>query len=86
MPGILTRTAFYEKLSTGQLRQMDFYLVNTDLGAMIEPAQVPGLGTEGVRTVSTDPLDGVIDDIYVGRRAEILRDMLVTGLQTPRLY
>lgn len=37
---ILNREAFYDRLSDGTFRDLDWNLVNTSLGAMVEPRQV----------------------------------------------
>lgn len=85
MAGITDRTLFNEKLSNGQLRQCEFALVNTDLGAMVEPVPVAGVG-QGIPNAPA-----TVDDQYTANRVETInRDeflggQLTSGLQTPRL-
>lgn len=85
MSGILNRTIYFERLSNGALRQMEFALVNTSLGAMVEPVPVPGLGGS-LPAVTTDNLDGAADHIEIVERAEILSTQFTSGLQSPRTF
>lgn len=40
---ILNREAFYSRLRDGSYRDLDWHLVNTSLGAMVEPRQILGI-------------------------------------------
>lgn len=93
MPGITGRTALFTRLRTGRLRRLDFNLVNTDLGAMVEPNQsIPGFGVgAGTPSVVGDtPNDGLtdnaVDEILIVNEDEILSQIFTSGLQTPRLW
>ncbi len=93
MPGITKRTALFTRMPNGKLRRLDFNLVDTDLGAMIEPnSAIAGLGAgAGVVSVDgmtpNDPLqDFAFDDIMIVGEGEILATIGTSGLQSPRLY
>lgn len=93
MPGITGRTALFSRLPNRRLRRLDFNLVNTDLGAMVEPNYaIPGFGVgAGVLSVVGDtPADGLSDNTFdeflIVSEEEILANLFTSGLQTPRLW
>lgn len=57
---ILTRSLLYEQLRDGSLRMLDFALVGTSLGAMLEPRS---LIRPGGAIVNEDPYDTSFTDI-----------------------
>lgn len=67
---ITDREIFMEKLPDGTMRRMDFNLVNTSLGAMVEPRNV--LRTDGGDTADDNRDDDSFNRVTTGRRAEIL--------------
>lgn len=69
---VLSREIFYERLPRGGFRMLDFALVNTTLGAMIEPRPVL---FNGGKTTNAD-----VDDYGFDRISELDKD------QSVRLY
>ena len=45
---ILNRELFYTRLRDGSYRDLDWQLVNTSLGAMVEPRQIVGIDRQKV--------------------------------------
>lgn len=95
MSGILNRTAFFGKLPNGTSRRLPFNLINSDLGAMVEPSNsepgsAGGNGYNAPSVVGDSPADGLSDnavtDIQFVKEDEILPLIGTQGLQTPRLY
>lgn len=52
---ILNREIFFEKLNDGSMRLLDWAVVNTPLGAMVEPRQLASIGNGKV--VQVDVVD-----------------------------
>lgn len=52
---ILNRELFYTKLRNGSYRLLDFCLVNTSIGGMVEPRSLNATGRD--KTVNNDPYD-----------------------------
>lgn len=48
---ILSREIFYEVSSSGRIRFLDFCIVDTVLGAMVEPRNLLGIQTGAVNTI-----------------------------------
>lgn len=94
MSGILNRTVLFGRLPNGTLRRLDFNLINTDLGAMVEPNQsTPNNKGEGVGApsiVGDTPADSLSDNAFnewlLVNEDEIVGNLMTSGLQTPRLY
>lgn len=78
---ILNREAFYSKLRDGSFRDLDWNLVNTSLGAMVEPRQLRRV--DGGKVVHQDVYDNSFN-----RRTEFDENQMATlmgtaGLQLP---
>lgn len=94
MSGITRRTALFAKTGNCRYRRLDFNLVNTDLGQMVEPNQsIPGFGVgAGVPSVvgytpaDPGPADDTFYDFIIVNEDEVLGVIFTSGLQTPRLY
>lgn len=93
MPGVTRRTALFARWPNGRLHRLDFNLVNTDIGAMVEPNQsIPGFGVgAGTPSIVGDtPPDGLsdnaFDDFLIVNEDEVLGQIFTSGLQTPRLW
>lgn len=66
---ILNRETFYDRLGDGTFRDLDWNLVNTELGAMVEPRTLMS-GLAGARgIVHTD-----LKDISFNKRSELDED------------
>ena len=93
MPGITGRTALFSRLGNGRLRRLEFNLVNTSLGTMVEPNQsIPGfgVGAGSPSIVGDTPADGLSDNAFdeflIVNETEITGQLMTSGLQTPRLW
>lgn len=72
---ILNREGYYKTLTDGTIVDLDWNVVNTSLGAMLEPRQVTaGLGMDGAA------IDAV--DAGYSRRLEYDEDLLVAQFNT----
>lgn len=77
---ILYREAFYETLADGSIRMLDFNLVNTELGAMIEPRSVSLVNTTGSIT-TMDVYDASINKLSPMKEDEFYRLTGFSGRQ-----
>lgn len=78
---ILSREIFYERLKDGSYRDLDWALVNTSLGAMVEPRPLIRFNSSKVLNVD------LVDNSY-NRRTELAEDEFyklhgVNGRQLP---
>lgn len=79
---ILSRECFYDRLRDGSFRDLDWNLVNTSLGAMLEPRQL-SIGHRNGRLPNVDAKDASFN-----RRTEFDEDRFFTtfnhaGYQLP---
>ena len=81
---ITNRQRYFEKLRDGSYRDLEFNLVNTELGAMIEPVSICRVQEGNVQNV--DAVDASFDGRTEIRRAEILNMFGTSGLQSPTDY
>ena len=86
---ILDREVFLEQLPDGTLRELDFAVVNTTLGAGVEPRPVERAGVHSA--AAADGFDEKFENT-VNRFTTIRNDgsievlQLTNGLQTPRTW
>lgn len=82
---IQTREIYAERLPDGSLRPLEFALVGTSLGAMVEPRPVMTLGNF---SAAEDPADESFDRMVIGRREDVIGDILYVtgGFNTPLKY
>ena len=59
---ILDRTVFYDTLNDGTLRTLDFCLVNTSLGAMVESRSIAAVPSNG-KVTQVDAVDASFNRI-----------------------
>jgi hypothetical protein len=81
---ILSRTAVFIRMrSTGTLREADFNIVTTTLGAMIEPKTIY---RDGGAVVAENPFDSDITDVKILDDTEMafFAASPLTSLQWPR--
>ena len=79
---ILTRTLLYERLRDGSFALLDFCLVNTTLGTMIEPR--PLIKASG-KMVNEDVYDSAFTDIQEATPS-LVNAVQFSGSQWPRVY
>lgn len=78
---ILSRETFYDTNPDGSLRLLDWNLVNTSLGAMVEPRQVGG--PDGGRIRPIDLIDAGITRLVPLQEDVFFRHFGVHGRQLP---
>jgi hypothetical protein len=83
---ILSRETYYDTLNNGTLHLLDWNVVNTSLGAMVEPRQVSlaelGTGDQAqidLTDVGPTRLSPMVEDTFFGKH-------LGGGQQLPRDY
>lgn len=79
---ILRRTLLYERLRDGTYSLLDFCIVNTTLGAMVEPRTL-NRATGAMR--NDDVYDSAFNDILEATPA-VLGAIGFSGQQWPRVY
>ena len=79
-PPIQSREAFYDTLRDGSIYDLDWNLVNTELGAMVEPRQLPVGVADVVAEVDRQ-------DLSVSRRVLMEEDRMFSliGTSGPQL-
>lgn len=84
---VLDRTIFYDTLNDGTLRLLEWNLVNTTLGQMIEPRNLSSVGIGASRVVQIDEKDLVnFNRILPFDEDQFFATFLTGGQQLPRDY
>ena len=73
---ILSRECFYDRMRDGTFRDLDWNLVNTSLGGMMEPRQL-SLAAIDIARANLD-----LQDLSFSRRVEMDEDQLFSMLGT----
>lgn len=81
---ILNRQCFYRRLPDGTFRDLDWNLVNTSLGAMIEPRQIRVF--DGGKVVNADVYDASFNDRREFNEDKLFSHLGISGTQLPVDY
>ena len=76
---VLDRTAFYDTLKDGTIRFLDWNLINTKLGQMIEPAPLSIYSFGATRIVQIDERDASITRLLPFNEDQFYRTFFVGG-------
>lgn len=81
---ILNRTVFYTKLRDGSFRFLDWNLVQTTLGAMLEPRQIRYI--DDTKIVNVDVFDMNFNHLKEYNEDKMWSEMNTAGWLLPRDY